>query len=175
MRQTKLLYKSMIKSQFNYCPLVWMFISGKFNNLANKIPERPLGVSYKDQKTSYENLLETHSELTIHQRNLQALMTEIYKIVNSVAPSIMNCLFEFRSNKYSIRNFEVLSTDFRRTVNYGIETNHPFGQNYHVNITLQLPLKNLMWKLRNTNVTHVPADYAKYFNQILGLLIRKMV
>ena len=134
----------MIKSQINYCPLVWMFISGKFNNLANKIPERPLGVSYKDQKTSYENLLETHSELTIHQRNLQALMTEIYKIVNSVAPSIMNCLFEFRSNKYSIRNFEVLSTDFRRTVNYGIETNHPFGQNYHVNITLQLPLKNLM-------------------------------
>ena len=112
----------MIKSQFNYCPLVWMFISGKFNNLANKIPERPLGVSYKDQKTSYENLLETHSELTIHQRNLQALMTEIYKIVNGVAPSIMNCLFEFRSNKYSIRNFEVLSTDFRRTVNYGIET-----------------------------------------------------
>ena len=34
----------------------------------------------------------------------------------------MNSLFEFRGNKYSIRNFQVLSTDFRRTVNYGIET-----------------------------------------------------
>ena len=122
MRQKKSLYKSMIKSQFNYCPLVWMFISGKFNNLVNKIHERPLGVSYKDQKTSYENLLETHNELTIHQRNLQALMTEIYKIVNVVAPSIMNFLFEFRSNKFNIRNSEVLSTDFRRIAKYGIET-----------------------------------------------------
>ena len=42
---------------------------------------------------------------------------------------------------------------------------HLFGQNYHLNINLQLPLMNL----------HVPADYAKNFNQILGLLIRNMI
>ena len=112
----------MIKSQFNYCPLVWMFCSRQSNNLINKIHERSLRISYKDQKTSYHNLLETHNKLTIHQRNLQVLMTEIYKIVNGVAPPIMNSLFEFRSNEYNIRNFQVLSTDFRRTVNYGIET-----------------------------------------------------
>ena len=34
----------------------------------------------------------------------------------------MNSLFEFRNNKYDIRNFKVLSTDFTRTVNYGIKT-----------------------------------------------------
>ena len=34
----------------------------------------------------------------------------------------MSSLCEFRSNEYNIRNFQVLSTDFRRTVNYGIET-----------------------------------------------------
>ena len=52
---------------------------------------------------------------------------------------------------------------------------HLFRQNYHLNINLQLPLKNLKWKLRNGYVIHVPADYAKNFNQILGLLIRNMV
>ena len=77
MKQEKLLYKSMIKSQFNYCPLVWMFCSRQSNILINKIHERPLRISYKDQKTGYHNLLETHNELTIHQRNLQVLMTEI--------------------------------------------------------------------------------------------------
>ena len=46
---------------------------------------------------------------------------------------------------------------------------HPFGQNYHLNINLQLPLKNLKWKLRNGNVTHILADYTKNFNQILNL------
>ena len=111
----------MIKSQFNYCPLVWMFCSRQSNNLINKIHERSLRISYKDQKTSYHNLLETHNELTIHQRNLQVLMTEIYKIFNGVAPPIINSLFEFRSNEYNIINFQVLSTDFRRTVNYGTE------------------------------------------------------
>ena len=49
-------------------------------------------------------------------------MTEIYKNVDGVAPPIMNSLFEFRSNEHNIRNFQVLSTVFRRTVNYGIET-----------------------------------------------------
>ena len=47
-------------------------------------------------------------------------MTKICKIVNGVAPPIMNSLFEFRSNEFNIRNFQVLSTDLRRTVNYGI-------------------------------------------------------
>ena len=34
----------------------------------------------------------------------------------------MNSLFEFRNDEYNIRNIQVLSTDFRRTVNFGIET-----------------------------------------------------
>ena len=112
----------MIKSQFNYCPLAWIFCSRQSKNLINKTQERSLRISYKEQKTSYQNLLETHNELTIHQRNLQVLMTEIYKIVNDVAPPIMNSLFAFRSNDYNIRNFQVLSTDFSRTVNYGTIT-----------------------------------------------------
>ena len=48
-------------------------------------------------------------------------MMEIYKIVNSVAASVMNSLFEFRINKDNIRSFQVLSTDVIKTVNYGIE------------------------------------------------------
>ena len=70
MKQEKLLYKSTIKSQFSYCALVWMFCSRQSNNLINKIHERSITISYKDQKTSYHNLLGTHNELTIHQRNL---------------------------------------------------------------------------------------------------------
>ena len=99
-----------------------MFCSRQSNNLINKIHEQSLRISYKDQKTSYHNFLETNNELTIHQRNLLVLMTEIYKIVNGVAPPTMNSLFEFRSNEYDIRNFHVLLTDFRRAANYGIET-----------------------------------------------------
>ena len=67
-------------------------------------------------------MLEKRKEFTIHQRNLQVLMTEIYKIVNGIAPPIMNSLFNFRLNQYNIRNFQELSTEKRNTINYGLET-----------------------------------------------------
>ena len=79
MKQKKLLYKSIIKSQFNYCPLVWIFCSRQSNNLINKTHELSLRISNKDQKTS-------------HLRNLQVIITDIYKIVNGVTPLIMNPL-----------------------------------------------------------------------------------
>ena len=90
-----------------------MFCSRQSNNLINQIRKR-------SQKTSYQNLLKAHNRPTIHQRILQVLITEIYKIVNGVALAIMNSLLEFRNNEYDIRNFQVLSTDFRRTLNHGI-------------------------------------------------------
>ena len=79
MKQKKLLYKSIIKSQFNYCPLVWIFCSRQSNNLINKTHEPSLRISNKDQKTS-------------HLRNLQVIITDICKIVNGVTPLIMNPL-----------------------------------------------------------------------------------
>ena len=106
MKQKKLLYKSMPKSQFSCCPVVWMFCSRQFNNLTNKMYEWSLRISYIGKKTSYHNLLKTHNEFTIHQRNLQVFMTEIYKIVNAVSPSIMNSLFEYQSNENNIIFFK---------------------------------------------------------------------
>ena len=41
-KQKLLLYKGIMKSQFNYYPLVWTFPSGQSNNLINKIDERSL-------------------------------------------------------------------------------------------------------------------------------------
>ena len=44
-----LLYKSMIKSQFAYCPVLWMFCFRQSNNLINKVHERALKLIYQDK------------------------------------------------------------------------------------------------------------------------------
>ena len=106
-----LLYKSIIKSQFAYCPLVWMFC----------FRERALKLIYQEN-SNFEALLEKQHDFSIHQRNLQVLMTEIYKIVNGIAPPIINSLFTFRLNQHNLRNFQELLTEKRNTVNYGLET-----------------------------------------------------
>ena len=116
-----LLYKSIIKSQFAYCPLVWMFCFRQSNNLINKVHERALKLIYQDN-CNFQVLLEKQHNFSIHQRNLQVLMTEIYKIVNGIAPPIMNSLFTFRLNQHNLRNFQELLTEKRNTVNYGLET-----------------------------------------------------
>ena len=56
------------------------------------------------------------------KKNLQVLMTEVYKIANGIAPPIMNSLFNFSANIHKIRNFQEIFTENRKTVKYGIET-----------------------------------------------------
>ena len=153
-----------------------MFCSRQCNNLIKKIHERSLRISYKDQETSYQNLLESRNELTIHQKSLQVLMAEIYKNVNHVAAPIMNSLFEFRSNKYNIRNFQVLSTDFRRTVNYGIETITYRAPSLWAKLPseykLAASLEEFKVKIKKWKCDTCPFRNAKKSNQILFLLIR---
>ena len=86
-----------------------------------KVHELALKLIHQDNG-NFKVLLEKQHDFSIHQRNLQVLMIEIYKIVHGIAPPIMNCLFTFRLNQHNLRNFQELSTEKRNTVNYGLET-----------------------------------------------------
>mgnify|MGYP001802811941 FL=1 len=77
-KQRKNIMNSFIISHFSYCPVVWMFHSKELNNRINRIHERSLRVVHRDYVSSFEDLLEKDNSLTIHQRNIQKLMTEIF-------------------------------------------------------------------------------------------------
>ena len=88
-------------------------------------------------------------------------------------------LFQFRNIKYNIRNFELLSADFRRTVNYGIETITYGAPSLWIKLLSEYKLtaflEEFKMKIKNGNVTYVPAGYAKNLKKILDLLIRNSV
>ena len=77
--ERKIFFCGMIKSQFSYCSLIWMFYSRKSNNLINKIHERSLRIISDDKESVFHTLRENQNQKTMHQRNLQTLMIEIYK------------------------------------------------------------------------------------------------
>ena len=54
----RILMNSFFNSQFNNCPLVWMFHSCSINSKINRLHERVLRIVYNDFKSSFENLLE---------------------------------------------------------------------------------------------------------------------
>ena len=73
------------KSQFSYCPLVWMYHSRANNGKINKLNEHSLQVIYSDKQSSFEKLLEKDGSVAVHNRYLQILATEINKIKNDLS------------------------------------------------------------------------------------------
>ena len=113
----RLLLKSFIEAQFNYCPLIWMCHSRALNNKINKLHERALRVVYKDKSLTFEQMLEKDGSFTIHQRNLQKLAIEMYKVKNGLSPEIMANLFTLKSRGNG--DFVIPQV---KTVNRGVET-----------------------------------------------------
>ena len=111
----------MIKSQFSYCPSIWMFSTRQSNNLINKVHERSLRLITNNQNSSFETLFQNNTDITFNQKNLQILMTEVYDIVKGEALAIMKNLFIFGENIYNIGNFEIIANENKNTVRYGLE------------------------------------------------------
>ena len=77
-----LLLNSFIKSQFSYCPLIWMFCNRKSMKKVDKIQKLYLRLMRNNYELSYEKLLDLTNEISPHQRWLNSLMTEIHKCLN---------------------------------------------------------------------------------------------
>ena len=119
--QRKLILNSFITTHFSYCPLVWMFHSRHLNNKINAIHERALRIIYQDYKSSFQELLNKDNSPTVHQRNLQKLVTELFKIKIGEAPEIMNEIFQIEERPYNLRNEVFVKRHNVRTVRYGTE------------------------------------------------------
>ena len=116
--------EAFIASEFGYCPLIWMFHSRKLNSRINKLHERALRMVYQDYVSSFTELLEKDKSTTIHNRNIQLLATELFKVKNGLSPAFMNKIFvENAQHYYDLRK---LKTEFKRnkvkTVFNGTET-----------------------------------------------------
>ena len=59
-----------------------------------------------DNGNDFQTLLNENNETSAHQRNLQFLMTEIYKIKNNYAPPNMHHLFQFHENTSNLGKFQ---------------------------------------------------------------------
>ena len=119
-----MIFKAFISSQFSYCPLVWMFHKRELNNRINRLHERSLRLVYQEQSSllSFEELLLIDKSVTIHQRNLQFLAIEIFKMVNGLSPKIMDDVLQVVKPAYELRNTSILRKFNVKTVQYGTES-----------------------------------------------------
>ena len=114
--------KTFICSQFGYYPLVWMFHSRKINNHINSLHEHALSVDHRDYNATFSELLSKDKLVTIHQRNLELLATEIFKTKNELNLKIMEEILNFKDVNYNPQNNTSLKIGNLKIVYYGIES-----------------------------------------------------
>ena len=117
--EKKMIFNALIKLQFSHCPLVWIFCSRKTNN---KIHERATRIVLNDHISDFETMLRNMNDITIHHRNIQTLMTKLFKIKYDLVPPIMDSMLNWRTIYYNFRNLQEFQSKRKRTVLYGLET-----------------------------------------------------
>ena len=95
----------------------------------NHIHERALRIVYQDFTSSFAELLINGNSVSIHQRNLQLLVTEIYRTKMNINPSFMKEIFVEREINYNLRVMNSVYAREPRTTAYGLETISFLGQN----------------------------------------------
>ena len=59
-------------------------------------------------------------EKTIRIRNLNFLLTEVYKFLNGLSPPIMNEVLQTNDCPYNLRNPRILASKHKCTIKYGV-------------------------------------------------------
>ena len=92
-KQGKLtIYKSLIASNVNYCPIVWHFRSVASTTKMEKIQERALRFIHNDFQSSAEVLLSLTGTVPLHIKRMKFMACEVFKIVNDLSPKYIQDL-----------------------------------------------------------------------------------
>ena len=170
----RMLVKSFVESQFAYCPLVWMSCSRTLNNKINKLQERALRILYKDDISTFNQLLEKDDSITVHDRNIKLLGKEMYKVHNNILPNALGGFLTNRNLEYNLRKTSTFLRDKSCTTSYGTESLRILGPKIWdllpSEIKFSESLKTFEAKIKYWRVQNCPCRLCKVFIDGLGFL-----
>ena len=110
-KEKKTLINSYFYSNFNYCPLVWMFSSAKSLNKVESLQKRALRFLYEDYVSSYEELLQKAGKEAMKGNRLRSLCIGIFISINNTNPMYMNEIFKLRKTSRTVLSNYKLNLD----------------------------------------------------------------
>ena len=171
----RLLINAFFSSRFNYCPLIWMCHNRVLNNRINRLHERCLQIIYNDKHTSFEELLKKDKSAYIHQKNLQVLATEMFKIYRETSPEIMQDIFSIREQgHYNLRNISDFIIPKVKSVNFGFESIRYLGPKIWDSLPQSLknkePVDSFKTAIKTWKPNRCPCRICKTYLQNIGYL-----
>lgn len=114
-----LIYNSYISSNFNYCPIVWMFSSKANLDKMDKTNKRAMRFLTNDHESNYEDLCKQEKQLNVYRKCIKAVAIQMFKIKNGLSPDYVNELFTRREVNYEMRDSNNFNIPRYKTVKYG--------------------------------------------------------
>ena len=114
-----IIYNSFIRSNFDYCPLVWHFCEKINNNQLEKIQERSLRILQDSYELAYEKLLNRNGSGTLLLHRLKLLILETYKSFHGMNANCLHNIFKFNCTSHERRSVKLIQSK-RRTTSYGL-------------------------------------------------------
>ena len=121
-KQSCILLKNFVESQFGYCPFIWMFHSRRVNNKINHLNKRSFRIVYKYSYRSYVDLLAKGKSFTVHQTNIQSLAIELFKFKRNLSNVIMCNILKARTQTYNLQLKEDFVRDCVNTRRYDLHS-----------------------------------------------------
>ena len=87
-----------VHSNFNYSCHIWLFSSKKSQNKIEKIHERSLKFLSNDYVSSYADLLEKSTSVSMETKRLRRMVYEIFKTLNNLNLVLMKDIFHYSPN-----------------------------------------------------------------------------
>ena len=98
-----------------------MFCYRRIMYKMNKILKRSLRSLLKNYKDHFQDTLRSSSNISIHQRCINPLLTELYKYIHGFSPEIMSEVFPIGAVIYKLRQF-FLQTHVATSNRYGLNS-----------------------------------------------------
>ena len=116
------------------------------NRKINHIHKRALRIVYRDNSSSFAELLKKDNLVCVQYRNIQSLAIELYKVKHTISNSLILDIFPLRSVDYNLRT----QTDFIKpstnTTRYDMFLLQKCGIWYPAKLKASLMLKFLKTK-----------------------------
>ena len=156
-----ILFKSAILPYLTYCHLVWHFCKASDTQKLERLQERGLRAVFKDNNSSYEQLLEKADLPTLLNRRLQDLCTLMYKVKHKLCPAYISNIFKEPNSNYNLRQADFSIARYE-TVTYGKHSIRYLGPRLWTKLPKSIrdvtTLMSFKGKIRQLNISELLDD-----------------
>ena len=145
--KAKILGNAFVDSQVNNAPLIWMFCRETLYPKIEKTHHMTLKV-VSGVDDSYNNLLLSSNSVSIHQRYLGFLLTEIFKSISQINPEFLWLFFKPQKLSYNLRKGPILNLQRTQSTYHCASTIHFRGSLIWNNLPAKVKSSNSVFEFK---------------------------